>query len=173
MEWDIPPAGSDQIFGDNVDIVYFSGHGSGSGILFGVATYDDGTARPSEMRLGDRDCEWIVFDACQVLEYDDRGVFSRCQAAFAGLHYMLGFDTISHDVGDRGRRFAERLNGGWSVRDAWIRACIETEGAETAWAYLRADGEGTDTFNDHWWGHGFVSPDPVRPTSMHYLRGSS
>jgi len=47
---------------------------------------------------------------------------------------MLGFDTITGDSGDRGKKFAERLNDGWSIRDAWIRACTETEGSDTNWA---------------------------------------
>ena len=58
------------------------------------------------------------------------------------------------------------------MRDAWIRACTETEGSDRNWAYMRADGDGTDTFNDHWWGEGFVSSDPTSPTTLFYLRGS-
>jgi hypothetical protein len=37
---------------------------------------------------------------------------------------------------------------------------------------MRADAAGTDTFNDHWHGKGFVSADPVNPTSRLYLRGA-
>ena len=69
-------------------------------------------------------------------------------------------------------KFAERLNSGWTIRDAWIRACTETEDSDTNWAYLRADASGTDTFNDHWHGKGFVSADPINPTSRFYLRGA-
>jgi hypothetical protein len=107
-----------------------------------------------------------------MLERDNLNVFSRLGPAFAGLHYMLGFDTVTGDSADRGKEAAERLNDGWSIRDAWIRACTETEGSDTNWAYLRADGPGTDTFNDHWHGKGFVSPDPTNPTSRFYLRGA-
>lgn len=167
-----PSAGADQLYADDVDIVFYSGHGSISGAFFGVTTFDDGEAKPTELRLGNRDCEWVVFDACQVLERDNLNVFSRLGPAFAGLHYMLGFDTICGDSGDRGKKLAERLNDGWSIRDAWIRACTETEGSNRNWAYLRADATGTDTFNDHWHGKGFVSGDPVNPTSRLYLRGA-
>ena len=167
-----PSAGTDVLYADNVDIVFFSGHGSPSGILFGIDTFDDGRARPSELRLGNVECEWVVFDACEVLERDDLKVFDRLDPAFAGLHFILGFDTTCHDSGDRGKKFAERLNDGWSIRDAWIRACTETEGSETNYAYLRADASGTDTFNDHWHGKGFVSSDPTQPTAFFYLRGA-
>lgn len=167
-----PSAGTDQTYADDVDIVFYSGHGSIAGGFFGVANRDDGMASPSELRLGNRDCEWVIFDACEVLQRDNLNVFNRCGGVFAGLHYMLGFDTICGDSSDRGQKFAERLNSGWSVRDAWIRACIETEGSATQWAYMRADAPGTDTFNDHWWGKGFVSSDPTNPTNFFYLRGS-
>ena len=112
-----PSAGSDQLYADDVDIVFYSGHGSISGAFFGVTSFDDGEAKPAELRLGNRDCEWAVFDACQVLERDNLNVFNRLGPAFAGLHYMLGFDTICSDSSDRGKKFAERLNDGWSVRD--------------------------------------------------------
>jgi len=49
---------------------------------------------------------------------------------------MLGFDTTCGDSCDRGTKFAERLNAGWSIRDAGTRACTETEGSGTNWAYL-------------------------------------
>jgi hypothetical protein len=166
-----PSSGSDQVFADNVDIVFFSGHGSSAGAFFGVANQDDGLAKPSEMQLGNLDCEWVVFDACLILE-DNNNVFGRVGSVFRGLHYILGFHTTTGDSGDRGQKFAERLNSGWSMRDAWIRACIETEGSDTQWAYMRADAAGTDTFNDHWHGKGFVSPDPVNPTLRAYARGS-
>jgi hypothetical protein len=167
-----PAAGTDQLYADDVDIVFFSGHGSMGGPVFGIVDKDDGRARPSDMRLGNRDCEWIVFDACQVLERDNLKIFNRLRDCFVGLHYMLGFDTTCGDTGDRGKKFAERLNDGWTIRDAWIRACTETEDSDTNWAYMRADAAGTDTFNDHWHGKGFVSADPVNPTSRLYLRGA-
>ena len=167
-----PTGGTDQLYADDVDICFFSGHGSMSGGFFGIASHDDGSARPSELRLGNRDCEWVIFDACRVLARDGGGVFARCEPAFAGLHYMLGFDTTCGDSGDRGRKFADRLNWGWSVRDAWIGACTETEDSSTQLAYLRADAAGTDTFNDHWHGKGHVSADPSTPTIFFYMRTS-
>jgi hypothetical protein len=167
-----PSAGDDQIWADDVDIVFFSGHGSIAGAFFGKADHDNGEAKPSELKLGNQDCEWVVFDACEVLESDSLKVFDRFRNAFAGLHFILGFDTTCIDSGDRGRKFAQRLNDGWTVRNAWIRACTETEDSDTNWAYMRADAAGTDTFNDHWWGKGFVSSDPSNPTSRFYARGS-
>ncbi len=168
-----PAAGSDQLFADNVDIIFFSGHGSTSGAAFGVKTSDDGVARASNMRLGNGDLEWLVIDGCEMLADDDGQVFTRWGwPTFRGLHYMLGFHTPAYDRKDRGEKFANRLNQGWTVREAWIRACVESEDDDVSYAYLRADGDATDTFNDHWHGKGFVSSDPHNPTRLAYLRGT-
>jgi hypothetical protein len=165
-----PASGSDTIWADNVDMVFFSGHGSPNGFHFGVKT-DDAVARPTEIRWGDKDLEWIALDACNVLE--SAGVFDRWGwPVFKGLHYILGFHTTTSDEADRGRLLAQYLNNGETMRRAWIKACQDTEGSDTQWAYLRADAEGTDTYNDHWWGKGSVSADPDSPNVLYYARGA-
>lgn len=163
LAWDIDfeEPGDDHRWVDNVDIVFFSGHGSKDGPYFGVSTHDDGEARPSEIKWGNRDLEWIAFDACEILKYE--GVWDRWRDAFKGLHYILGFRTTCSDEKNRGKYFALLLNMGWKVRDAWILACQLTEGSGTKMAYLRAAKSGTNTLNDHLWGHGYVSPDPRPP----------
>lgn len=165
-----PTAGTDTVWADDVDFVFFSGHGSPSGFLFGVKR-DDAKAKPTEITWGDRELEWIALDACNVLERD--GVFDRWGwPVFAGLHMILGFHTTTGDEPDRGRLLAQYLNAGWTVREAWIRCCQDTEDSDTWWAYLRADAAGTDTYNDHWWGKGAVSADPVNPSSLSYARAA-
>jgi hypothetical protein len=166
-----PSSGTDTTWVDNVDFVFFSGHGSTSGPMFGVATHDDGRVKNTEVAWGDRELEWLALDACNVLE--DSGVFNRWGwGKFKGLHYVLGFHTTTSDEKHRGQYLADKLNAGWRVRDAWIHACQETEGSSTQYAYLRADASGTNTFDDHWHGKGFVSADPDNPTTLAYLRGS-
>ena len=166
-----PSAGTDETWADNVDMVFFSGHGSPSSFLFGVSTTDDARARPTDIHWGDRDLEWIVLDACNVLE--ESGVFSRWGwPVFNGLHHILGFHTTTSDEPDRGRILAQYLNADNTVRQAWIKACQDTESSGTQWAYLRADAAGTDTYNDHWWGKGSVSADPTNPTTLYYARGA-
>lgn len=164
-----PTAGTDQTYADNVDICFFSGHGGPSGALFGIDNRDDGRARYSNIRLGNRQCEWIIFDACQVLAQTSHSNWNQC---FKGLHYILGFHTTCSDSKNRGKKFAERLNDGETVRSAWIKACEATEDSSTQWAYLRADQSGTDTVNDHWHGKGHVSSDPSNPTAYIYNKGS-
>jgi Family of unknown function (DUF6345) len=165
-----PAAGTDSTWADDVDFVFFSGHGAPDGFLFGVRI-DDAVARPGDVTWGDRQLEWIALDACNVLERD--GVFDRWGwPVFNGLHMMLGFHTTTGDEPDRGRLLAQYLNAGWTVREAWIRCCEDTEDSSTWWAYLRADANGTDTYHDHWWGKGFVSADPFDPTTLFYARGT-
>jgi hypothetical protein len=177
-----PNKGTDYALADNVDIVFFAGHGSPNGPFFGVANHDDGQAKPNEVRWGDKDLEWIAFHACQTLQnLPGNKAVDRWRNAFQGLHYILGFSTIAWTCGDSlGKRFATLLNNGWRVRDAWIRACQETQPSSTHTAYIRADlyeptkaggkVRVTNTYNDHLWGHGYVSPDPDPESAPGELR---
>lgn len=165
-----PSTGTDTIYADDVDIVFFSGHGSRSGMFFGVDDRDDGTAKPSELGLGNRDLEWLVVDACEILDRTD--VFSRLRTGFKGLHYILGFHTTCRDVKDRGEKFADNLDDGQRTRNAWLNACAETEDSDTECAYLRADNSSSDTYEDHWHGKGFVSSDPTGSLTLYYLKTS-
>ncbi len=159
----------DDRFADDVDIVFFAGHGSPNSILFGVNHHDNGSAGSATMRLGDGQCEWLVLDACQTLHEDHLRAWLN---SFTGLHYILGFHSNANDSRNRGRYFARRLNRGKTVRVAWIKACKLTAKNSRRLAYLRADdtGRGTNTYNDHWHGEGFVSDDPVSPDSFYYYQ---
>ncbi|MFX1532483.1 MAG: DUF6345 domain-containing protein [Promethearchaeota archaeon] len=159
-----PTAGTDQIYADNVDIIYFSGHGGSAGPSFGVTKYDSGRARHSEIRLGNRQCEWIVFDACSVL---DSGSIANWENVFNGLHGILGFENSCYDRDDRGKKFAEFLNAGFFVYLSWVLACIETEDSDVSWAFLFAQ----QSVFDCWHGKGSVSSDPIAPTNFIYLNG--
>jgi len=163
-----PSTGTDTVYADNVDIVFFSGHGSLSGPIFGIANRDDGTAKSSEIRLGNK-CKWIIFDACKVLLESNRTTWVQ---VFKGLHGILGFHTKCSDAGSRGRRFAERLNQGYKVRNAWIKACEETEDTDTWWATYFAVQNSWATLDDHWIGKGSVAANPSKPERYVYSRGS-
>lgn len=160
---DVDPNGTDHRYIDNVDIAFFSGHGSPNGPCFGRTDRDDGRARPDEVIWGNKNLMWIAFDACRILARP--GVFGRWgnRSVFQGLHYILGFASGCNDERDRGRRFAHWLNRKWRVKNAWFKACQETARRDNVAAYLRAAETGTDTYNDHYWGCGFVSRDPRNP----------
>ncbi len=94
--------GSDHRWADDVDLMLFAGHGNRNGVFFGV-NQDDLAIRFDESRLGDKDLEWMIFDACQVLK-DDAGKWHRWGwPVFKGLHYIFSFDTNTFDKDTRGR----------------------------------------------------------------------
>lgn len=166
------PSGTDHLWADDVDIVFYSGHGQSSGPRFGETNQDTGEPKHSELQLGNKDLEWAVFDACYVLEEGGK-YYDHCYDIFQGLHYMFGFHTISHDSPSRGEIFADYLNAGETVRQAWINACQETEDADVEWAYLRAGSSGTTTYSEQWFSAGSVSSDPNPSTqTIYYLRGT-
>jgi hypothetical protein len=164
LAWDQDFENGPENKANGANIVFFSGHGTAMGPLFGTDTYKDGIASPSDMRLGG-ECKWVVFDACEVLQdlgtpYD---AVSRLKGCFImGLHAMLGFHTACTSVSGRGELFARALNDGSTVLAAWLHACEETESGETYCAFLFAKSDGVDTEGDYWYekGEGSVSVDP-------------
>ena len=136
--------GLDQYYADGVDLLLVSGHGSPLGFLFCVGCY----AEPSEIRLGDVDLEWIVFDACEVLSTVARNIATTpWNSVFKGLHAMLGFNTTVWDsdvncflgiclpvCGKREELFAQYLVSGYDVVNAWRRATIEAVMDPSVWA---------------------------------------
>lgn len=177
---DFEEPGSDSTWIDDVDIAFFSGHGSPNGPFFGVANHNDGEVRPDQVKWGNKDLEWIVFDACEVLKHTSENSVARWWGAFKGLHMILGFHSYCYDKANRGLEFARKLKEGWSIKAAWIYACEQTEEPNTVWAILGAaeswGAEGdeiqTDTGNDHLHGFGYVSADPKENLFLWYLSGN-
>lgn len=88
--------GWDSSYVDDVDFVWFDGHGSPWILLFEDDHDGDGSQTEglynTEANWGDKDLEWIVCSACSVLQ--ENGVVDRWgEEAFHGLHTMLGFHT--------------------------------------------------------------------------------
>ncbi|MFA7616712.1 MAG: DUF6345 domain-containing protein [Moheibacter sp.] len=164
-----PSTGYDNLYIDNVNIAFYAGHSSKGGLFFGRADKDNGTAQPSEMKLGSKQLRWLATSSCELLKHDS-DLFSRLMNIFSGLHYILGFHTVCSDTKDRGEIFASKLNNRDRVRTAWLLACVETESSSKQCAYIRADNSNSDTANDHWFGKGFVSPKPINPNYFLYLK---
>lgn len=164
--------GNDSAWADDVDLMLFAGHGNRNGVFFGV-NQDDLAIRFDEAVLGDKDLEWMIFDACQVLR-DDADKWNRWGwPVFRGLHYILSYDTNTFDKDTRGRDFVKyAAKYDWRVRSAWIKATILSEN-DTVAAYMRADDATSNTYDDHLHGEGFVSSDPDSPTTLYYLSWST
>jgi hypothetical protein len=170
-----PVAGSDKSKVEKVDMAYFAGHGSSLGFDFGVLQ-DDARAKPAEIRLGDGRLKWLAINACDVLFHNDTpsfpSIIDRWGQIFTGLRYILGFATLTSDEPDRGQIFAEYLNSGETIADAWMKACQDTEASFTTWAYLRADGNGVTTDQDTWVDLANIRTKPNPPSLIHYVTGA-
>lgn len=180
---------------ETCDIVYFTGHGSPSGFYFRSDTPDDSLVEGDfvsgptngDMRLGTGDLDWLALEVCNTLQLNatiggvNRDVFDRWADAFAGLHTILSFTTTSLDLATPGRYFAAFLDGRWlnvvygfpfpvgvsplKMIDAWFMMAEICQPDDVEAAVLYANTQGTDTQNDYAWGHGHVSPDPIRGAS--------
>lgn len=167
-----PPGGTDTTHVEKVDMVYFAGHGTGLGFQFGVLE-DDAVAKPAEIRWGDGRLKWVVISACDVLlDTSASHAIDRWGPAFTGLRYILGFATLISDEPYRGQIFAQYVNAGSKIRDAWIKACQDTEQSFAVWAYIRADGNGVTTDQDTWIGDANASTKPNPTSQLHYVNGA-
>ncbi len=119
--------GRDQTRADDVDFVYFAGHGQSDSFRFGVNHDGNGVdtlqLRFSEAQWGDRDLEWVTLSACSVLNF---ATITNWRPVFdTYLHGICGFHTAMADTDDLGRLFAEYLTnvrGPYQIREAWTRA---------------------------------------------------
>ena len=145
--------GNDDYYVDNVDFVYFSGHGNSSSFLFGRnkdGEYPGGDyhyqVHYTEADWGDKDLEWIFISACEVLEQYP----TEWNPAFHSpktLHGMTGFHTSladTDDVGELGEVFAKFLTGDYgpagSIYESWYSATTQVglTGDGEVWAAIYA-----------------------------------
>lgn len=186
-----PPAfteGDDDRFAETVDILFFSGHGTQDGLLFGVPGRDNGEAKYDEIMLGQKGkLKWFAADACRVLEDleppNEGAAAFRWGSAFRGLRYLLSFHKDCRDVINRGKVFAQYLKGthpsqlqlntivGETISRAWELACIETEDAATlTWAHLRPGDQHSVIRNDRWTDNSVPKDETSPPRVFTYTR---
>lgn len=134
--------GGDYLYADNVDIVYFAGHGSPNTFWFGVNKDGDGAypfrVHSSEASWGDKDLEWIIIQSCRVLEYAYRLNWNQ---VFEGFHGINSFHTTAYVFSDgrQGYWFAYfATTGGLSTGAAWREATILVQPSDVYAAIYRA-----------------------------------
>lgn len=178
---------------DEVDIMYMSSHGDYDRYVpatygRGFQTWDQPVQFGDTIDWGKEDLEVFSSHACRLLYHSETNRIGRWIPAFRKLHYMFGFHTVSHsgkNQKDRGRKFATHAAWhlfwpvGWAnsytLREAWKKACMETESNEVTWAYLRADGEAPDgtwvnTYNERL--ETTEPDDPVHNRRFYRSRGA-
>jgi hypothetical protein len=118
--------GTNDYYVDDVDIVFYEGHGNPSLFTFktpwGGGTHDDSylTYNDAYLAWGNKDVEWIALLSCSVLadshQLDWAWTMNR-------LHLLLGFETTAYDVCGFGWEFAKRIRQGYSIQYSWFKAC--------------------------------------------------
>jgi hypothetical protein len=131
-------------------------HGALSSVYYG-STRDDHWLTPGDASLayGDKDLEYLAFDACHVL--DDPSLIYWA-STFNGLHLLLGFSNNMHPdpYGDGWLwGFAMTSPDPLSVTQAWFMAVDFNQPSDTC---ARIIGENLSNFNEHWWN---TWPDPI------------
>jgi hypothetical protein len=157
-------------------------------VMFSQPYHDDRDISPGDAlsSFGDGDLEWLAFDSCAVLDKQAHvkptdppaptGNLNAWFKTFNGLHLMLGFknDMSVIQPGD-GLLWGIYMTGmpgpeGWtlypaSVLQSWFWA---VDYVQPSGVTARVVGEVKDNFNDHLWGYGYVSPDPVHNGKFYY-----
>lgn len=183
---------------DAADFALFAGHGNPFGFAFATNTDGDGIypsrVHYSEVEWGDRDLEWIVIVACQVLnETAYPSVKDRWKPAFKGLHAIFGFHSSAYDVPlyeigyttDAGSKFVLYMLGlteaqlregqgepnPYSIGYSWMCTTQDWQPSDVWGAMLAVWEQGTlPQWHDYLHGVGNVSSDVDNPTRLAYVR---
>ncbi len=150
-------------YADNVDFVFFSGHGDDGYVKFSHKNngcYLDNTE--CQGAWGNQDMEWIYFSSCQTLRssiwWDNWGTWHGC---FNGLHQVLGWHSNMKDV-NLGKHFGNyAAKKKWRIFTSFKSAARKSHGAgwgsKTRRIVVLAETE--NSMNDQLHGAGYVSPD--------------
>lgn len=169
---DTTKGGEDWRYVDDVDLVFFASHGgmwcnhsmsppycAFSG-CFG-AEEDHCRINSKNVKLGDRDLEWLVLATCHSLENngDNYEWYYAWRESFAGLHMICGFNDVSYrgwTTYEVGEDFADNLDDEDTVASAWLDAATDWKCCNKP-AVMGVDKYTLD--NDHIPGRGYVTPD--------------
>ncbi len=167
--------GIDGRFADEVDVAWYTGHGTPDQIAFPGYHWDT-KLEPREAFWGNTDLEWLMLQSCDVLK-DVAGktgttAVARWGRAFGGLHLLNGFATqATCGDGSFGPLIATYLNGSAGapgtaavpaqpVVSAWAAAAIRHEPVGHVVRSIAPIGkQGVTPLNDSLWGRGTVGPD--------------
>jgi hypothetical protein len=172
--------GHENLFPDNADIVMLCALGFSdydiwnqeylTAIRFPTAV-NDFFLWPSEAldAYGDRDLEWLAFDASGMFADDSRDEWA---STMNGLHLLIGYKNQAYRGGiSIGDVWADRMMGDTgcvapsSVTQSWFQAVDSTQDQRTC---ARILGERDDSFNDYLWGKGYVGSDTAIPNHYYY-----
>ena len=167
--------GDDTNWADNVDLMWFQGHGNSNGFATGE-TQGDGFVDKSEARWGNNDLEWLVVNSCDVLALGSGSdhVWNRWKPAFRGLHLLLGHGNTSYNVDGDGNEFGDDLaDDDMRIRSAWVDAAESEQPDGVIYRYMGVYGpSGEWNRNDYFHGIGPVSGDITSVTGAWSYSGT-
>jgi len=137
---------------DSVDLQYYTGHGWPGGFTFANSSHDDGSIVPADCyrAWGDNDNEWLAMTSCQVLEDSNLSPMAQCMY---GQHLILGFKTLAwlytSSEYTQGYNFGKYVCQGYSMAQAWYKACDRTQPQGTIARVLMNE---LPCLNDNVWG---------------------
>lgn len=156
--------GSDHLFADDVDLLFYAGHGltpgsHGADDYSLALSYDKKKhrANQSDMFLGNKDLEWFITFTCNFC----KGSMSQLGHMAKGLHALCGFSTGVCLTSDMGSVISEKLKKGVSVKEAFFATAKETQPWKDKLNSRKACVFTTkDCADDRIWGYGSVASDP-------------
>ncbi len=167
--------GSENSYVDGTDIHFRNSHCTTAWDSFWGKTLSgipctDGVVTPGEVydAWGDYDLEWIASKCCQLLRDSSKGYWAT---SMDGLHLILGYKTSSYGATDFGEIWADKMREK-KITILWWTFTIPSQTVTQAWftttdltqpsgTVARVLAETNNCYNDHLWGNGYTSPDPV------------
>lgn len=122
--------GKDNLYGDNVDLLFYTGHGLKPN-THGASDYsfalnpsgNKAYVNQSEMFLGNRDLEWLVTFTCNFLN----GGLQKIGRLAYGVHSVCGYRTDMTITANAGELFCHKLKSGISVKEAFFAYAKATQ----------------------------------------------
>jgi hypothetical protein len=124
--WD---SGGDSSYADSVDFAFWCGHGTAVSEtpralrffvdLVGGAKQAADKLLWSEIDWGDKDLDWVVLNTCRFLD-GTNDQLKQMVSDTRGVHLICGYVTDMTVYDEAGQYFADRLDEGVSVKQAWF-----------------------------------------------------
>lgn len=155
--------GEDHKYADDVDLLFWSGHGLKPN-CHGATDYSLALdyskskkyAKQSEMYLGNRDLEWFVTFTCNFL----KGGVQTVGHMAKGIHSICGYQTGVILVSNMGSTMSSKLKKGITVKEAFFATADETQPWSDFSSRTAAVFTTKSCASDCIWGYGSQASDP-------------
>jgi hypothetical protein len=135
-KWEHWHEDTDSTHADAVDLTSWSGHnnymGDGWHFFNEFILFPCLRLLPDDTNLGDSDADWVIFDTCLSLYASLEDMKNQLLTDGRCAHMFLGFwNTARWQWPDQGEYFADRLDEGKSIKQAWFLYCKDRQWSGT------------------------------------------